>query len=67
VQIGYPLLIAKGRELVGSGVNFFDATMVFSQVEETVYCDDCCHFNPRGNQIVADYIMQAIKRHSKIE
>jgi lysophospholipase L1-like esterase len=52
---------------VGSGVNFFDATMVFSQVEETVYCDDCCHFNPRGNQIVADYIMQAIKRHSKIE
>ncbi len=67
VQIGYPLLIAKGRELVGRGVNFFDATMVFAPVEETVYCDDCCHFNQRGNQIVADYIIQAIRRQSKLE
>jgi hypothetical protein len=67
VVIGYPMLIDKGKALLKNRVNFFDATMVFANIDETVYCDDCCHFNRRGNQIVADYIIQEISRHSKLE
>jgi hypothetical protein len=67
VVIGYPMLIDKGRMLLKNKVNFFDATMIFANVEETVYKDDCCHFNRRGNEILADYIIQEIKRHSKID
>ncbi|RJR40723.1 MAG: hypothetical protein C4567_10620 [Deltaproteobacteria bacterium] len=67
VVIGYPMLIDKGKMLEKNQVNFFDATMIFAKVAETVYCDDCCHFNKRGNQILADYIIQQISRHNKLE
>lgn len=67
VVVGYPMLIAKGKMLLKNQVNFFDATMIFANIDETVYCDDCCHFNKKGNQIVADYIIQKISRHSKLE
>lgn len=67
VVIGYPMLIARGKTLLKNHVNFFDATMIFADVAETVYCDDCCHFNKRGNQIIADYIIQEIGRRQKLE
>ena len=65
VIIGYPLLQARGRMLVKHHVNFFDATMVFANIKETIYTDDCCHFNRKGKQIMADYIIQEIGRHNK--
>jgi len=65
VIIGYPLLIARGKMLVKNQVNFFDATMIFAHTKETVYSDDCCHFNKKGYQILADYIIEEISRHSK--
>jgi hypothetical protein len=67
VVVGYPMLIARGKMLLKHKVNFFDTTMIFANINETVYSDDCCHFNKRGNQIVADYIIQEISRHSKLD
>ena len=67
VIIGYPMLIARGKMLVKNHVNFFDATMIFANVDETVYSDDCCHFNKRGYQILADYIIREIRRHTKLK
>jgi hypothetical protein len=67
VLIGYPMLIAKGRMLLQNHINFFDTTMIFANINETVYCDTCCHYNKRGKQIVTDYIIQEIKRHSKLD
>lgn len=67
VVIGYPMLIQKGRMLIKNNVNFIDATMLFANVDETLYCDDCCHLNKQGMRILADYIIQEISRHSKLE
>ena len=65
VVIGYPLLRDRGKMLVQHHVNFFDATMVFANIKETIYNDDCCHFNRKGKQILADFIIQGISRHGK--
>ncbi len=53
VERAYPLLQAKGRELRARGVAFLDLTPVYKSVPETIYIDDCCHVNERGNRIMA--------------
>jgi len=45
IVVGYPYLKRYGQELVASGVNFYDLTMIFSDVTEIVYADSCCHVN----------------------
>ncbi|MFZ5451524.1 MAG: hypothetical protein ACOZF2_06605 [Thermodesulfobacteriota bacterium] len=65
VIIGYPLLIARGKTLVKNQVNFFDATMIFANIGDTIYKDDCCHINNKGYQILTDHIIEKISRHSK--
>jgi len=37
-----------------------DLTMVFEDVDETLYVDDCCHFNQLGNEVVARALAQFI-------
>ena len=63
VERGYPLLRDKGKELVQQNVPFADLCMVFHDISEAVYQDDCCHFNAFGNavlaQAVADYIISS--------
>ncbi len=57
---GYPRLIAAGAELRREGVAFLDASGLFANVEEPLYVDSCCHFNHRGNELLAQTIATAI-------
>jgi len=59
---GYGYLISKGRELSGKGFPFYDLTMVFNDVEESVYVDTCCHFGRNGHEIMAQQIARYLMR-----
>jgi len=59
-SVGYPLLRGAGSELRSAGVNFHDLTLVFENVREPVYIDDCCHVGPRGDELIADAMAAAI-------
>ena len=50
---GYPLLTAFDRDLQKQGVNYFDLTGIFVARPETLYIDECCHLNDRGNELLA--------------
>lgn len=62
-EAGYPLLIRAGVELARGGVEFEDLTGVFTEVEEQVYCDSCCHLNDLGNGAIEARIFAALARH----
>jgi hypothetical protein len=53
---GYPRLRSAGLELTRSGVDFLDLTLVFANTREPIYIDDCCHYNPQGNRMLANAI-----------
>jgi hypothetical protein len=53
VPAGYPQLRAYGEELAGEGVAFRDLSMLFSDIDEVLYSDTCCHLNARGNELLA--------------
>jgi len=57
---GYPLLIEAGARLRADGVRFLDATGVFEGLDETLYVDTCCHFNRRGNEVLAEAVARFI-------
>lgn len=57
----YPLLRERGAALRQGGIEFRDATDVFVEVPEIVYADDCCHFNQRGNDLLADFVVDAVR------
>ncbi len=65
--IGYPILIKQGRKLLERNIKFFDATMVFAKEKETVYLDVCCHYNERGKEVLAAYIMDKIVQNPRIK
>lgn len=56
----YPGMIAAGDRLRNEGVRFYDLTSVFSDMQETLYADVCCHYNIRGNEILAEHVAAAI-------
>jgi hypothetical protein len=56
---GYPKLRAAGEELVVGGVNFLDTSMVFRGERGELY-NDACHFNERGNRLLAERLAQAL-------
>lgn len=58
---GYPHLIDQGRVLQQSEVAFRDLTMMFSDNEEILYRDACCHLNTRGYDYVIDEIVESIE------
>ncbi|MFA5110440.1 MAG: hypothetical protein WC443_03450 [Desulfobaccales bacterium] len=64
---GYPIIIKQGRKLQERKLNFFDATMVFVKEKETVYIDVCCHYNQRGKEILAAYMMDKIVQNPRIK
>ena len=55
---GYPLLQEFNQDLPGQGINYFDMTGIFVDHPETLYKDDCCHFNPRGDELLAAAMVQ---------
>lgn len=60
VAAGYPLLVARGRELTAQGVDFHDLTMLFRDEPGDIYSDSCCHFTQQGAERVAQAIAEAI-------
>lgn len=62
VEMAYPKLQEVGRSLVATGVRFTDLTGAFATHAEAIYTDSCCHVNARGNAIVADLLLDAIRR-----
>ena len=65
--IGYPILIGHGQALLEKQINYFDATKVFAQEKQTVYLDVCCHYNQRGKEILAAYILDQIAQNPRIK
>jgi hypothetical protein len=60
VKKGYPVLHKAVKVLKKNKVNAFNAVGIFDKVKETVYIDQCCHFNQLGNEIFADFIAHCI-------
>lgn len=63
---GYPLLRQQGEGLRRSGVRFHDLTMLFKDVQDTLYSDGCCHLNPAGYARIARAIGDSIQSDAEI-
>jgi len=57
----YPQLERRIPELRDRGVDFADATGIFDSVEDVIYADACCHYNQRGNDLLADFILSRLR------
>jgi hypothetical protein len=57
---GYPLLIEAGHELQREGIDYFDLTQIYSDEEEPLYVDSCCHVNARGYEIVVEELCRTV-------
>lgn len=55
VEIGYPMLRERARELSAAGLHVVDATRAFAEVDETLFTD-VVHFDEHGNRVLADWI-----------
>ncbi len=60
VKKGYPALGQEIESLRKNNVNAYSAVEIFDKVKETLYIDNCCHFNRLGNQLLADFIAESI-------
>ncbi len=56
----YPQLLSHIAELREHGVNSQSLTGIYKDVTETIYVDNCCHVNAKGNTMLADAIGNAI-------
>ncbi len=56
---GYPKLRAAAARLREQGIHCVDGTRIFVDVTETTYADGS-HFNDRGNQLMAEFVAQAL-------
>jgi hypothetical protein len=57
---GYPLLISQGQSLRDEGIEFHDLTMLFSKIEDPIYADLFCHYNQRGNDLLAAAVAETM-------
>jgi hypothetical protein len=57
---GYGPLIAAGADLRAEGLNFYDLTPIFAENTETLYIDNCCHFNEAGYSLLGEAVLAAI-------
>ena len=60
VEQGYPWLQKFGAQLKTQGVRFDDLTRLFAEEQQATYRDDCCHYNRRGNELLADEVARVI-------
>ncbi|MFT5444554.1 MAG: hypothetical protein ACI8W3_003611 [Myxococcota bacterium] len=60
-RTGYPGLIEAAARMQADGLAFDDLTMVFRDIEETVYIDGCCHVNELGSKTMAVEIARLIR------
>ena len=59
VRTGYPLLRTAAAGFGPDGVNHLDATMLFADIEETLYFD-ACHYRAPGSELMAEAIAPAL-------
>ena len=62
VNLGYAALLDRVPQLRDSGVHVLDATMVFRNINQGVYLDDCCHYTKEGNKVLFHAVAKEIKR-----
>ncbi len=60
---GYPYLFEAADDVRKAGVDYFDATRVFADIDQPIYSDTCCHVNRRGKRIFADEVARHILDH----
>ncbi|MGL5081508.1 MAG: hypothetical protein ACRC8A_08470 [Microcoleaceae cyanobacterium] len=60
IEIGYPLLLEHLEELANNQVNILNAVNVFDAIKEPVYIDNCCHYNPKGEEILSNFIAREV-------
>jgi hypothetical protein len=60
VRRGYPLLRARIPGMRARGIAVLDLSQLFAGSTEDLYSDPCCHYNLRGNQLLADAIAEAL-------
>ncbi|HUR28219.1 MAG TPA: hypothetical protein VM509_08525 [Planctomycetota bacterium] len=58
-RMGYPLLRARGADLVARGVEFRDLSGLFADVTDELYYD-VCHFVPAGHEILLRRVVQIL-------
>lgn len=56
----YPQLIKTARSLAPDDAMIVDLSHVFAHKNETLYADDCCHYNKRGYEILTSAIMDTL-------
>ncbi len=69
IETGYSIMQKHISQIRKAGVPFTDLSMAFQNVRETIYEDDCCHFNDQGNvllaQAVGKFIVSAYHENKK--
>lgn len=60
VEGGWRHLRRDGEDLLSAGVRFHDLTDLFAGEHDTLYIDDCCHLNPRGNELLGEAVGRAL-------
>jgi len=60
VKLGYPLLLRRAEELSRDNLPVISAVEVFDDEPSTLFIDSCCHFNKRGNWLLASFIARKI-------
>lgn len=56
----YPQLIKSARSLTAKDATIVDLSQLFIHKKETLYADDCCHYNKQGYELLTSAIMDAI-------
>ena len=57
----YPKLVERAETIQQQGnIRFFDLTQIYSNNNETLYVDNCCHLNQRGYELMAGEIADRI-------
>jgi len=60
VEAGYPRLREAGQKLLEEGVEFHDMTLIYRDIAEPVYEDNCCHPNQLGYDLIAEELGRLI-------
>jgi len=60
IRDSYPEAIQRGGKLRQEGIDFVDLTSLFSRETDTIYADYFCHYNQRGNDLLATAVARAL-------
>ena len=62
IRAAYPLMQGFGDRLQreSPAINYYDLTRIFAANRETLYADACCHFNARGNELLAAAMVEQL-------